>query len=103
MQRSYFLESDLLCLDQRNAVDGLELAQELLLKRVVIGFRPGPVLLERLHDTHLEVEAAAADLPRDLGFRERLQLRKVLAKQLLARLERGGVARAARLARAVAE
>ena len=59
--------------------------------RIVIGVGPRAVLLERLGDAHLEVEAAAAHLPRHLGAREGLELGKVLVEEGLARLEGFGI------------
>ena len=82
------LEGDLLSLDLRDAVDVLELRKELLLERVVVGASPLSVLVERLDDRHLEVEAAAADLPRHRGLGQCFDAGQELGKQLLARGER---------------
>ena len=95
------LEGDLLGLVEGGPVDRLELAHELSLERLVIGVRPGSVFLEGLGDADLEVEAAAADLPGDLGARKLLQLRKVLVQERLAGLEALGITRSAGRARGV--
>merc|ERR1740124_476595 len=81
------LEGDLLGLDLRDALDGLELLEELRLERVVVGLRPRAVLVKGLRDGHLEVQAAAAHLPRDRRLGQRLDLGQVLLQQRLAGLE----------------
>ena len=73
------------------ARNGLELLHELLLKGEVR--HEGTVLVERLRDGDLEVKASTANLPCDLGLRQRLELRQVLSEQRLASLERLGLRR----------
>ena len=77
----------LLRLDLGHALDGRELGDELLLRRVV-GCFPGVVVRARLIDYDLEVVAAAAHDPRHLGVREGLQRGQVRLEQFFGRFER---------------
>ena len=77
----------LLRLDGRDALDGRELGDELLLRRVVGGL-PGVVVGARLIDYDLEVVAAAAHDPRHFSVRERLERRQVRLEQFFRRFER---------------
>ena len=80
----------LLRLDGRDALDGRELGDELLLRCIVLRF-PRVVVGAGLIDYDLEIVAAAAHDPRDLGVREGLERREVRLEQFFRRLQRGRV------------
>ena len=61
------LERNLLGLMHARPINRLQLGQELTLQRIVIRRRPFSMLLERLGDAHLEIQASSADLTRDGG------------------------------------
>ena len=80
----------LLRLDGRDALDGRELGDELLLRRVVGGL-PGVVVGAGLIDHDFEVVAAAAHHARDLSVRKSLQRREIRLEQFFRRLQRSRV------------
>ena len=80
----------LLRLDGRDALDGRELGDEFLLRRVV-GCFPRVVVGAGLIDDYLEVVATSAHHARDLRVRERLERREVRLEQFFRRLQRGRV------------